>query len=318
MGDHINCILGTMTFGSQVDHTEGRKMIELFVQAGYQEIDTAYVYNDGITETLLGTLLEDPSVPLATKVHPQLTGKLDGSAVSYQVRESLSRLGRKMVDILYLHIPDLQTPVEEALRECANLHDQGLINEIGLSNYPAWMVSHIWHVCEARGWPKPTVYQGMYNGISRQPEAELFPALRHFGMRFYAYNPLAGGILTGRHQDYSNRPDSGRFAIMPAYQERYWKRAIFSAVRTINEECNAVGIPLAAAAIRWLIHHSTLDQQFGDGIIVGASNLKQLQENITAMSAPPLPERIVQRFDQAWEIAKADSPAYFRHFVATK
>lgn len=314
MTNSVACVLGTMTFGSQVDQTESKEMLDAFFQAGHTELDTAYIYNDGVTEKLLGTLLDDPAVPLATKVHPQVTGKLDSNAVETQIRESLSRLGRSSVDILYLHMPDLQTPVQEALQACANLWEQGIVKEIGLSNYSAWMVSHIWHLCAAQGWPKPTVYQGMYNGLSRQPEAELFPALRHFGMRFYAYNPLAGGMLTGRHQEYTDHPAAGRFTVMPAYQERYWKPAIFSALRTIKEECASAGITMAAAAVRWLGHHSALDHTAGDAIIIGASRMSQLQENIAAIAAPPLPEGVVESFNRAWEIAKPDSPSYFRHY----
>ena len=209
-------------------------MIQRFVRAGYRELDTAYIYNDGKTETLLGSILPDDTMPLATKVHPKVTGKLDGRAVTMQLEASLQRLGRETVDLLYLHMPDSQTPVEEALKRCAELYEQGKFRELGLSNFPAWMVMHIWHLCDKHGWPKPVVYQGMYNGLSRRPEAELFPALRTLGIRFYAYNPLAGGMLAGKHRHFEMKPSDGRFTIIPAYQERYWKRSIFTALDALT------------------------------------------------------------------------------------
>jgi len=113
------------------------------------------------------------------------------------------------VQIFYLHAPDNNTPIEETLKEVNNLHKEGKFDELGLSNYAAysslpskllfaltcafsWQVVDICHLCERNGWIKPTVYQGMYNVITRSIEAELFVAIRKFGLRFYVFNPLAG------------------------------------------------------------------------------------------------------------------------------
>ena len=110
--------------------------------------------------------------------------------------------------------------------------------------------------------------------MSRRAEGELFPALRELGMRFYAYNPLAGGILTGKYADYADMPSDGRFTILPYYRDRYWKKSLFDAVGRLSSICRGEGIEIAAASLRWLAYHSYLDPSHGDGIIVGASSLR--------------------------------------------
>lgn len=317
--DKTKLILGTMTFGPQVDTEGSRAMVKRFFEAGYHEVDTAYVYNEGKTERILGSILmdaADDSLCLATKVHPRITGRLDGAAVAMQLDESLRRLGRDAVDILYLHFPDPNTPVEEPLKACAALHRRGRIKEFGLSNFPAWMVVDIWYLCKDRGWPKPTVCQGLYNAVSRRIESELFPALRRLGMRFYAYNPLAGGLLSGKHTSYEDSPPPGRFALRQSYRDRYWKRSYFEAVTTLTRECREAGIDPAEAALRWLAHHSLLDPEQGDGIVIGASKMSQLEQNLSAVQQGRLPQAVVSALDAAWERTKADSPDYFRYYPA--
>ena len=311
----INLILGTMTFGPQVDEAGSSAMVQRFFDAGHSELDTAYVYNDGDTDRILASILRNAprdSFRLATKVHPRVTCRLDGHTVERQLAESLERLGLESVDILYFHFPDPATPVEDALETCARLHSEGRFRELGLSNYPAWMVADIWHLCHERGWPSPTVYQGLYNGISRKAEAELFPALRHLGMRFYAFNPLAGGLLTGKHTDFDSAPSPGRFTERGSYRKRYWRESLFTAVRTLVAVCERNQIPPAEAALRWLAHHSCLDATLGDGIILGASKMSHLEQNLPATGKGSLPEDVVTAFDDAWEQAECDSPDYFR------
>lgn len=313
----IKLILGTMTFGPQVDSEGSRTMVRRFLETRHHELDTAYVYNEGATETILGSILlevKHDSISLATKVNPRVTGRLDGAAVRLQLNESLRRLRRESVDLLYLHMPDQHTPIEEALEACADLHKQGKFLEFGLSNFPAWMVVDIWYMCKERGWPRPSVYQGLYNGLSRNVESELLPALRRLGIRFYAYNPLAGGMLSGKHTRYDDMPVPGRFARLQSYRNRYWKESYFEAVSILVTECRVAGIEPAEAAFRWLAHHSFLEQGEGDGIIIGASNMNQLEQNLDAVEKDSLPETIVNAFDIAWEAAKPESPDYFRFY----
>jgi aflatoxin B1 aldehyde reductase len=321
MMNKIKLILGTMTFGPQVDAEGSRAMLQRFVKAGYHEVDTAYVYNEGVTEKILGPIFREnqyESLYVATKVHPRVTGRLDGNAVITQCNESLRRLCRETIDILYLHFPDPQTPIEGALEACDRLYKERKIKELGLSNFPAWTAVDIWHLCKERGWLRPCVYQGMYNGLSRNIEKELFPAIRKLGMRFYAFNPLAGGMLTGKHTDYNNNPEPGRFTLRQSYRNRYWKKAIFEAVGILTKICREEGLEPAEAAYRWLAFHSCLDMGKGDGIIIGASNMEQFEQNLSAVEKGKLPESVVNIINDVWETAKPESPEYFQYYIRSQ
>jgi aflatoxin B1 aldehyde reductase len=107
---------------------------------------------------------------------------------------SLKALQTDHIDMWYLHGPDRTTPYEVTLREVDKLHREGYFEKFAISNYMAWEVAQICEICDRNGWIKPSVYQGIYNAIHRAVEPELFPCLRHYGMAFYNYNPLAGGV----------------------------------------------------------------------------------------------------------------------------
>ena len=310
---NVNLILGTMTFGESVFSPEVAQFIRAFLDAGYTELDTAYVYNEGNCERLLGEVLPGLSRPyrIDTKVNPRITGRLDAEAAYMQVNESLNRLKLPRVDTVFLHFPDPATPVESVLGAMAELHAQGKFTELGLSNFPAWMVADVWHICDQKGWVKPTVYEGMYNPLTRFAERELNACLNHFGMRYYAYNPLCGGLLTGRYDQFEDAPTDGRFTHRPGYQNRYWKKSYFEAVALLREQCEKQGITIVEATYRWMMNHSMLSGERGDAVIIGASKLRHLEQNIAAAKAGPLPQSIVDAFDRAWQITRPDSPEYF-------
>ena len=302
-----------MNFGPQLDLEASRQMTEAFLRTGNKELDTAYVYNSGDTEKYLGEILPKlDDYYIATKVHPRITGKLDRETILMEFGESLKRMNRECVDLLYFHFPDGKTPIKEALETVAELYEQGKVKEIGLSNYPAWQVVDIWHQCEKYGCPQPTVYQGMYNALCRNVEPELFPAIRSLGMRFYAFNPMAGGLLSGKHKHFEDEPEPGRFSRLESYRKRYWKQSYFEAVDEIRRACEAENIPMAEAAYRWLCYHSMLNAEKGDGILLGASRIEQMTQNMAATEKGPLPNTILDTMNTAWEIAKPDSPAYFK------
>lgn len=310
----MKIVLGTMNFGPQLDLEASRKMVQKFLETGNNELDTAYVYNGGTTEEYIGGILPkvDNVYYLATKVHPRITGKLDRETILMEFNESLKRMNVKKVDLLYFHFPDGKTPIDEALDTVAELKEQGKVKELGLSNYPAWQVVDIWHKCDAHGCPRPTVYQGMYNALCRNVEPELFPAIRSLGMRFYAFNPLAGGLLTGKHMQDEKLEGDGRFARLKSYRDRYWKQSYFDAIGEIKNACEAENIPMAEAAYRWLVNHSNMNAEIGDGILLGASRIEQMEQNLIAATKGELPQSILDAMDAAWEIAKPDSPAYFK------
>ncbi len=311
----MEVILGTMTFGSQVNSRDVRIMLDNFQRAGYRRIDTAHKYGEGKTEALLGEVLgpgQRQGLHIATKVHPGNGGGLSRKALRLQLETSLKRLDTEAVDLLYLHQPDHQTPIEETLETCRELQEQGKFHELGLSNYAAWQVADIHHVCLRNKYPLPAVYQGMYNALTRKVEDELFPALRRFHIAFYAYNPLAGGLLAGRHSDQSQMPDSGRFQLFPFYQDRYWKDSYFKALDSISRQCAASNLGMAEAALRFLRHHCALRAEAGDGIILGAGTVEHLLANLQAIENGPLPETLREAFEQAWPLTRPACPRYFR------
>lgn len=312
----MKLVLGTMTFGESVFAPDVERFIDAYLRNGGTELDTAYVYNEGNCERLLGEALpkQTKSFRIATKVNPRISGRLDGEAAYKQVNESLERLGLDHVDTVYLHFPDPATPVGSVLEAMADLHSQGKFTELGLSNFPAWMVTDVWHIMRAHGWVLPTVYEGIYNPLTRKAETELNACLDHFGMRFYAYNPLAGGLLTGRYAHFEDAPTDGRFTHRPNYQGRYWKKSYFEAVEVLKKASEEAGISLIEAVYRWLAFHSMLREERGDAIIIGASKLPHLLQNMDTLKSGPLPESVRAAFSEAWEITKGDSPEYFTLF----
>lgn len=309
----IKLTLGTMTFGESVFSPDIGLFINTFLENGGEELDTAYVYNEGNCERLLGEVLPNIIRPykIATKVNPRISGKLDADAAYKQVNESLERLKLDSVDTVFLHFPDPATPVESALSAMADLHDRGKFKELGLSNFPAWMVADVWHICDKHGWVKPTVFEGVYNPLTRKAEVELNDCLNVYGLRFYAYNPMCGGLLTGRYGKFEEAPMDGRFTHRPNYQGRYWKKSFFDAVNVIKTAADEVGITTIDATYRWLAYHSMLDVDRGDAILIGASKMNHLLQNMETVKAGPLPENMVNAFEMAWKITKGDSPEYF-------
>lgn len=309
----MNLILGTMTFGESVFLPEVKEFIDTFLRAGYHELDTAYVYNDGICEKILGEVLPSLSLPyeIATKVNPRISGKLDAEAAYKQVNESLTRMNLKSVDTVFLHFPDPKTPIESVLSAMANLHEQGKFKKLGVSNFPAWMVADAYHICEKHGWVTPSVFEGVYNPLTRKAEVELNDCLNNFGMKFYAYNPLAGGLLTGRYTSFGESPKEGRFTNRPNYQKRYWKKSFFEAVKFLKDACELHGISLIEGSYRWMAYHSMLNDDRGDAIIVGASKLNHLKQNLDSVKSGPLPQDLVNVFETVWDITRGDSPEYF-------
>ena len=313
----MKLILGTMTFGQQVEKEIAKEMCTMFLSKGFHEVDTAYVYNDGKCEKMIGEILpalEAYDVQLATKVNPRVTGRLDKEAVDMQIKESLERMNVTKVDTLYLHFPDYNTLIESALEAVNSWYEKKTFKRLGLSNFPAWLVIDVLAKCEKNGWVKPSVYEGLYNVLGRNVERELFDALHAYHISFHAYNPLAGGLLTGKYKGYETAPEAGRFKCRPTYHKRYWKKSYFDAVKVIQNACDEHGISIVTAAIKWLAYHSELKVENGDGIIMGASSCLQLEQNINGLNGDKLPEAVVNAMEEAWELCKADSPEYFRYY----
>ncbi|EDL13301.1 aldo-keto reductase family 7, member A5 (aflatoxin aldehyde reductase) [Mus musculus] len=264
-------VLGTMEMGRRMDASASAASVRAFLERGHSELDTAFMYCDGQSE----------KVKIATKANPWEGKSLKPDSIRSQLETSLKRLQCPRVDLFYLHAPDHSTPVEETLRACHQLHQEGKFVELGLSNYASWEVAEICTLCKSNGWILPTVYQGMYNATTRQVEAELLPCLRHFGLRFYAYNPLAGGLLTGKYkyEDKDGKQPVGRFFgnnWAETYRNRFWKEHHFEAIALVEKALQTTygtNAPrMTSAALRWMYHHSQLQGTRG-----GRSHLGHVQ-----------------------------------------
>jgi len=319
-------VLGTMTFGRRVDEKDAEEMLEMAKDFGVVQLDTAYMYAGGKTEEMMGKLKGTANFAVATKANPWATKLgLKPSEVRRQLEVSLKRMGKDNVDIFYLHAPCHLTPIIETLAEVNKLYQEGRFKEFALSNYSSWQVMEIYHICKANGWVLPTIYQGMYNPITRQVEGELFPCLRKLGIRFYAYNPLAGGVLTGKHQfedEKNNNIKEGRFKTSAVnkwagkYRKRFWHACHFETVDKLRTAIAKAypnnDVTIVEATLRWMMHHSKLGQN--DGVILGASSVQQLKQNFSAVSKPPLDPSILAVFDEGWVAGSAVDvcPLYYR------
>jgi len=236
------------------------------------------------------------------------------------LKRSLQSLQADKIDMWYLHAPDRSTPYEVTLREVNNLHKEGFFRRFGISNYAAWEVAQICEICDRNGWIKPSVYQGVYNALHRAVEPELFPCLRKYGVAFYAFNPVGGGILSSRYtRDMLNEgkevEQGSRFDPKKRqgqnYRRRYWNEKYFDALDILRPVAAKHGLSEAECALRWMTNHSLLKREFGDAVIIGASSTKQLEENLVNFEKGPLPEDVVKALDEGWETVRGVCAKYF-------
>jgi aflatoxin B1 aldehyde reductase len=199
--------------------------------------------------------------------------------------------------------PDSATPIESTLSAVEELHDEGLFEEFGVSNFSTWQVAEASEIAARHGWIRPSVYQGMYNAITRAVEPELFKCLGNYGIRFHAYNPLARGAFSRNFADSAAVAAGSRFDSSTAqgklYRDRYMNDAYLDALAEIHRSCEGHGLDAISVALRWLIHHSQLNAERNDGIIIGASSLEHLRHNLTAVTEGPLPTEVLAAIDDA-------------------
>jgi aflatoxin B1 aldehyde reductase len=210
---------------------------------------------------------------------------------------------------------DSATPIASTLSAVQDLHDEGLFEEFGVSNFSAWQVAEASEIAARHGWIRPSVYQGMYNAITRAVEPELFKCLGNYGIRFHAYNPLAGGAFSKSFGASGAVAAGSRFDSSHVqgklYRDRYWNDAYLDALAEIHRSCGGYGLDAVSVALRWLIHHSQLNAERNDGVIIGASSLEQLRHNLTAVTEGPLPTDVLTAIDEAALKAQPKWPPYF-------
>jgi aryl-alcohol dehydrogenase-like predicted oxidoreductase len=293
--------LGTMGFGTAtpwgIDKAASFEIMEAFAQAGGNFLDTANRYQDGMSEEIVGEFINQRDRDywvVATKyslydnqTNPNASGN-NRKNMMRSVEQSLRRLNTDFIDVLYLHIWDWLTPMEEVLRGLDDLVRQGKVTYIAISDTPAWMVAKGQTMAELMGWSQFVALQVEYSLLQRTPERDLIPMARHFGLTLTPWAPLAGGALTGKYL----RNDPGRIKAGS-------KRLNDEAVR-ITKEVMAVAEELGASpgqvALAW-----TMQQGFSSIPIVGATKLSQMQDNLGAIGLK-LPASALQRLDAASQI----------------
>jgi aryl-alcohol dehydrogenase-like predicted oxidoreductase len=305
---------GTMTFGSQTGEGVAQQMIDLCLDAGINFIDTANVYNKGLSETIVGKLLKGrrDKVVLATKVRGKMGDAPDESglspaAIRKAIDASLQRLQTDYVDLYYLHQPDYDAPIEETLAAMDELVKAGKVRYPAISNYAAWQVAEVHCISQKNGYQPPFISQPMYNLLARAIEDEYLPFCKRYGVAVVPYNPLAGGLLTGK-QSSKGKPITGsRFDENKMYLDRYWHDDDFSAVEELKAIAEEAGKSIVQLALQWV-----LSQEQVDCIILGASKLEQLEENLKACSGPKLPGDVLERCDAVWRRLRGVTPKYNR------
>lgn len=304
---------GSMTFGGQTDEPASVQMIESCLDAGINFFDTANVYTAGMSEIFLGRALKGrrDRVVVASKVAnkvgdaPDQKG-LSRPAIRRAIDESLKRLETDYLDIYYLHLPDYSTPIAETLDAMNELVKEGKVRHVAQSNYAGWQVVEMHCIASKHGYPPPVISQPMYNLIARGIEQEFLPMSKEFKIANIVYNPLAGGLLTGKHN--ADEPIQGsRFDKNKMYLDRYWHADDFSAVEAIRDISEKSGRSMVSLALGWLLHHTAIEC-----VILGASKLDHLKQNIAAAEEGPLDAETVGALDKVWERLRGVTPKYNR------
>ncbi|KAF7319157.1 Aldo-ket-red domain-containing protein [Mycena chlorophos] len=343
----INVVFGAMNVGSPETKADGARITDLkdigavldaFAARGYTEVDTARFYNKGTSEEWLGKAnWKAKGLAMETKIYPTkralttmkgrlpqwLVEDLEKNGIVHSPEDlrkhlaiSLEKLQTDSIETFYLHGPDRAIPYEDTLKGVDALYREGKFKRFGLSNFMSWEVVEIVGICKAKGYVQPTVYEGVYSAIQRTVEPELFPALRKFGISFYAFSPLAGGFFTGKYTSMQTKAEDGS-RLDPndmhgsSLRSKYWNEPHFAALAVIDPVIKKHNLTMPEVGMRWIANHSQLKREFGDAVLVGASSIEQLNANLDDLEKDPLPEDVVKALDEAWAIIKGHAGVYF-------
>jgi len=305
--------LGTMMFGGQTEKNDAIEIINCAFENGVNFYDTADIYTKGASEEIVGEALKGKrdQVIVATKVGGPSgsgpNGKGLGRKHVYQsLEDSLKRLAMDYVDIYYMHFPDPETPIEESIETMNMLIKEGKIRYYGVSNYPAWKVCSMVEKAKEMGLQGPVVTETVYNAITRGADEEILPFVKEYNFGLTAYNPLAGGLLTGKHHKDSIAENS-RFSLEKGYKMRYCKDKNFEAVEFLEDLAKEAGMSVLELAIRWMVSVKEVDAP-----IIGVSKLEQLKQNVEMINKGALDAELMTKCNDAWKIIKGDFYNYHR------
>jgi 1-deoxyxylulose-5-phosphate synthase len=290
--------LGTMTFGLQCDEATSRAILDRAAAGGITFLDTADVYplgggfeTVGRTEEMVGRWLEGRrrDFVVATKCVGAMSARRWDRGASRKhvldaIEGSLRRLRTDYVDLYQLHHPDPETPIDETLRALDDVVRAGKARYVGCSNFAAYQVARALGRSDVLGAVRFDSVQPRYNLLFRQIERELLPLCREEGLGVIPYNPLAGGLLSGKHRRESGPTAGTRFTLGTAaerYQDRYWHAREFDTVEALRPLADEAGMPLARLAVAWMLAEPAITAP-----IVGASRPDQLDDLLSAPEKP--------------------------------
>ena len=296
-GLHVSRLcLGTMTFGLQCDERTSFAILDAAAEAGITLLDTADVYPLGGTVDIAGRTEEIVGKWLRGRreqfiVATKCSGKMGNAPwqqgvsrkhVMSAIDASLKRLGTDYVDLYQVHLFDPNTSHDETLEAFDALVRSGKVRYIGCSNYLAYRLARALGRSEALGIAMFVSVQPRYNLLFRQIERELLPLCLEEGLAVIPYNPLAGGLLTGKHTLSAPPPEGSRFTLGTAgsmYTDRYWKEREFSAVAALGKSAQEAGIDLTTLSVAWVLANPAITSP-----IIGASKPEQLKASVAALS----------------------------------
>ncbi|SDS24333.1 Predicted oxidoreductase [Brevibacterium sandarakinum] len=307
-------VLGTMTFGDTVPEAVAHEVIEAALSAGITGIDTANGYAKSATEGLISPVVKKhrDQIVLATKAGMPHADAGDHSPLSAaglraSVEGSLRRLDVDSIDLFYLHQPDRAAELGETMDTLAQLHAEGKITALGISNFAAWQALDVIATAAAGGAPRPVVAQNVYSVLARQIEDEWLECGATHGIATMAYNPLAGGLLA-RRPSTAGTPDRFTGSVLAQmYSQRYLSDSVLAAVESFAAVADGAGIPQAELALRWVAGAQGIDS-----LLLGASRVSQLEANIAAIAKGPLSEDILAAIDEATASVRGSQPKYNR------
>ena len=270
--------LGTMMFGGPTEAAEAQRIVDHATDHGVNFVDTANVYTQGRSEAVVGRAIKakrDRWV-LATKVAqstgPDVTDRgLSRRHLVQAVDASLKRLETDHIDVCYIHRTDPDTAWESTIAAFGDLIRQGKIREWALSNVKAWHIPHVHHLCHELGVPQPAALQPYYNLMNRQPEVEVLPAARAFGLGVVPYSPLARGVLTGKYKVNQKADPATRAGRQDKRMlESEWRPESLIIAEKLKAHAEARGVSLVAWACAWVLNNKAISS-----IIAGPRTLEQ-------------------------------------------
>jgi len=279
--------LGTMTFGREADEPMSRAIVDRFLDAGGNFLDTANAYSAGLSEEIVGRALgkRRADVVIATKVRfrmgdgPNDIG-LSRPAIRKQVEASLRRLDTEWIDLYQVHCWDALTPLEETISTLDDLVREGKVRYVGASNFAGWQLAKALGLAALHRWEPFVSLQPEYSLVTRDLERELLPLCREEGLAVLPWSPLGGGLLTGKYTKDAEMPAGSRGAetetpITFTYRinDRAWQ-----VVDAVREVAHATGRTMAQIALNWVASQPGVTAP-----IIGARNLEQLDDNLAAV-----------------------------------